>query len=68
MERRKFLASSLGASALAITGPAGAAEAAQGSTSSGAKSREFYHLRRYHINAGPQRSMVVRPARVRSTL
>src|SRR3974390_3353623 len=57
MERRKFLASSLAASALAITGSAGAAEAAQSSMASGTKSREFYQLRRYHINSGPQRKL-----------
>jgi hypothetical protein len=55
MERRKFLASSLAASALAAAAPAGALEAAQGSMSS--KGREFYQLRRYHINAGPQRKL-----------
>ncbi len=56
MERRKFLATSLAASALAVTAPAEALEAAQGSMGS-AKSREFYQLRRYHINAGPQRKL-----------
>ena len=55
MERRKFLASSLAASALAVTAPGGALEAAQGNMT--AKGREFYQLRRYHINAGPQRKM-----------
>src|SRR3984957_17849304 len=55
MERRKFLASTLAASALAITAPAGALEAAQGNMA--AKGREFYQLRRYHINAGPQRKL-----------
>src|SRR5579864_4746193 len=55
MERRKFLASSLAASALAVTAPASALEAAQGNMA--AKGREFYQLRRYHINAGPQRKL-----------
>src|SRR5580692_4785666 len=55
MERRKFLATSLAASALAVTAPGTALEAAQGSMSS--KGREFYQLRRYHINAGPQRKL-----------
>ncbi len=55
MERRKFLASTLAASALAVTAPAGALEAAQGAMS--AKGREFYQLRRYHINSGPQRKL-----------
>src|SRR5579864_6743495 len=53
MERRKFLASSLAASALAASAPGSFAEAAQGATQS--KGREFYQLRRYHLNAGPQR-------------
>jgi hypothetical protein len=55
MERRKFLASSLAASALAVTRPGNTAEAAQGMMSS--KGREFYQLRRYHINSGPQRKL-----------
>ena len=55
MERRTFLASSLAASALAVTAPAGMMEAAQGNMTS--KGREFYQLRRYHINAGPQRKL-----------
>lgn len=55
MERRKFLASSLAASALAVTAPGGMMEAAQGSMA--AKGREFYQLRRYHINSGPQRKL-----------
>src|SRR5579863_1842965 len=55
MERRKFLATSLGASALAVTAPGSALEAAQGSMM--ARGREFYQLRRYHIIAGPQRKL-----------
>jgi len=55
MERRKFLASTLAASALAVTAPGGALEAAQGGTP--AKGREFYQLRRYHVNQGPQQKM-----------
>jgi hypothetical protein len=55
MERRQFLASSLAASALAVSAPGNALEAAQGMTS--AKGREFYQLRRYHINSGPQRKL-----------
>jgi len=55
MQRREFLASSLVASALAITAPGSALEAAQGTMA--AKGREFYQLRRYHINAGPQRKL-----------
>jgi hypothetical protein len=55
MERRKFLASSLAASALAVTAPGSALEAAQATMP--AKGREFYQLRRYHFNAGPQRKL-----------
>src|ERR1700675_3128819 len=55
MERRKFLASTLAASALAVTAPGSALEAAEGNMT--AKGREFYQLRRYHINAGPQRKL-----------
>src|SRR5580698_5573219 len=55
MERRKFLASSLAASALAVTVPGNFAEAAQGEMST--KGREFYQLRRYHLNSGPQRKL-----------
>ncbi|MBZ5642775.1 MAG: NIPSNAP family protein [Acidobacteriia bacterium] len=55
MKRREFLASSLAASALAVTAPGGALEAAQGSMA--AKGREFYQLRMYHINSGPQRKL-----------
>src|SRR6202790_3961768 len=55
MERRKFLASSLAASALAVTAPGSALEAAQGAMQG--KGREFYQLRRYHINSGPQRKL-----------
>src|SRR5579871_2274430 len=54
MERRKFLASSLAASAL---GYVGSLEAAQGNMPAGSKGREFYQLRRYHINSGPQRKL-----------
>jgi hypothetical protein len=57
MERRKFLTSSLAVSALAVTAPSSALEASQENMMAGAKSREFYQLRRYHINAGPQRKM-----------
>lgn len=55
MERRKFLASSLAASALAVGKPNNYLQAAQGSTAE--KGREFYQLRRYHINGGPQRKL-----------
>src|ERR1019366_7707381 len=55
MERRTFLASSLAASALAVSTPGSALEAAQGAAQG--KGREFYQLRRYHINSGPQRKL-----------
>src|SRR5665213_2965630 len=55
MERRTFLASTLAASALAVTSPGSALEAAQATMST--KGREFYQLRRYHINAGPQKKL-----------
>ncbi len=55
MERRKFLVSSLAASALAVTTPGSYAAAAQGAMQG--KGREFYQLRRYHLNSGPQRKL-----------
>ena len=55
MERRKFLASSLAASALAVTTAGSYAEAAQAAVQG--KGREFYQLRRYHLNSGPQRKL-----------
>jgi hypothetical protein len=47
LERRQFLASSLGASALAITGTAAAQTPEQ-------EARQFYQLRRYNLVRGPQ--------------
>lgn len=55
MERRQFLASSLAVSALAAAKPGAYAEAAEESAQG--KGREFYQLRRYHINSGPQRKL-----------
>ena len=52
MERRKFLASTLAASALAAASPDSFARPAQ--ESSGANKREFYQLRRYLLSTGPQ--------------
>lgn len=54
MQRRKFLASSLAASALAATQPV-----FLGATEDAAKkgAREFYQLRRYHVISGPQRKL-----------
>jgi hypothetical protein len=55
MQRRKFLASSLAASALAATQPASYLGAAEGDAQK--SGREFYQLRRYHIISGPQRKL-----------
>ncbi len=49
MNRRKFLGSSLSATALAIDVSAQAQESG--------KSREYYELRRYHLQSGPQQKM-----------
>src|SRR4029077_566224 len=54
MQRRKFLATSLAASALAATQPASYLDAAEEGTKKG---REFYQLRRYHVLSGPQRTL-----------
>src|SRR5438445_2918329 len=55
MQRRKFLASSLAASALAIARPGSYLGAAEDGAQK--KDREFYQLRRYHIISGPQRKL-----------
>ncbi len=55
MQRRKFLASSLAASALAVTQSGSYLGAAEGDAQKGG--REFYQLRRYHIISGPQRKL-----------
>ena len=55
MERRQFLASSLAASALAAAKPGANLQAAEEGAQG--KGREFYQLRRYHINSGPQRKL-----------
>ncbi|HVJ09163.1 MAG TPA: NIPSNAP family protein [Acidisarcina sp.] len=47
MERRRFLSSSLAASALAMTNPSWS----QGTSG---KPREFYELRKYYLQSGPQ--------------
>ena len=61
MERRKFLASSLAASALAIgKGEAllqGAQVAQTGQPGDSTKTREFYVLDRYRLASGPQRRL-----------
>jgi hypothetical protein len=48
MQRRNFLAASLASSALAV------AQAGSGQAISPGKPREFYQLRRYHLQNGPQ--------------
>src|SRR5260370_17309259 len=55
MQRRKFLASSLAASALAVTQSGSYLGAAEGDAQKAG--REFYQLRRYHIITGPQRTL-----------
>ena len=66
MERRKFLVSSLVASALAVTTPGSYAEAAQGAMQG--KGREFYQLRRYHLNSGPKENFAMIFSAMRSYL
>jgi hypothetical protein len=51
MERREFLTSSLAASALALAKESSAQSVTQ--TSSG-KPREYYEIRKYHLQSGPQ--------------
>lgn len=52
MKRREFLAGSVAASAVAAAGPLSAnAQAAEGAAAVG---REFYQLRRYALQSGPQ--------------
>lgn len=55
MQRRRFLTSSLTASALAAA-PTGYLQSAP-QAASDAKAREFYQLRRYHLSSGPQRKL-----------
>ena len=47
MQRRQFLAASLAGSVIALTKDSIAQEPA-------AKSREYYQIRRYHLQSGPQ--------------
>lgn len=49
MKRRQFLTSSLAASAFALTGKASDAQVASNGTP-----REYYELRQYHMQTGPQ--------------
>jgi hypothetical protein len=55
MERRKFIASSLAATAVAITTSWASARGAQ--ETGGPNKREFYQLRRYQLANGPQRKL-----------
>lgn len=52
MERRQFMAASLAATAAVLTERSGAAETPSG------KPREYYELRRYHLQSGPQVKML----------
>lgn len=52
MERRRFLTSSLAASAIALTG-----DHAVSQSTSNAQPREYYELRQYHLQAGPQTTL-----------
>src|SRR5271168_2105780 len=51
MERREFLTTSVAASALALTNQSSAR--AQASATAG-KAREYYEMRKYHLQSGPQ--------------
>jgi hypothetical protein len=55
MHRRKFLASSLAASALAAATPGSYSRAAEAPAEK--DGREFYQLRQYHIISGPQKKL-----------
>ena len=55
MERRRFIASTLAASAVAAASPRALAQAGQ--ETGDANKREFYLLRRYMLSAGPQRKL-----------
>ncbi len=56
MQRRRFLTSSLAASALAAV-PSKSTAAAQSNASSSPKAQEYYELRRYHLISGPQQKL-----------
>jgi hypothetical protein len=55
MQRRRFLASSLGASAMAIS--ASNSNLQGGQQASEGNAREYYELRRYHLQSGPQQKL-----------
>jgi hypothetical protein len=52
MERRQFLAASIATSAVALSG--NAAAQTPGAPASAARAREYYQLRRYSLQSGPQ--------------
>ena len=56
MQRRNFLASSLAASALAVGASTRVLSGVQENATG--KSREYYELRRYHLQSGPQVKLV----------
>jgi hypothetical protein len=55
VQRRRFLASSLAASAMAID--ASNSDLQAGQQASGSNAREYYELRRYHLQSGPQQKL-----------
>ena len=55
MQRRRFLASSLAASAMAID--ASISDLQAGQQASERSGREYYELRRYHLQTGPQQKL-----------
>jgi hypothetical protein len=54
MERRDFLTASLAASALALTNQASGQSRPQAVSGSSGKGREYYEIRKYHLQSGPQ--------------
>lgn len=58
MERRRFLISSLAASALALSSETRGQVAASPGKSPGGKEREYYELRKYTLHSGPQTALI----------
>jgi hypothetical protein len=54
MRRREFLASGLAASALVVARRAGDAQTAATASGTGGKARQYYELRKYFLQQGPQ--------------
>jgi hypothetical protein len=54
VQRRRFLASSLAASALAVET---SSRSLFGAQSGGGRDRDYYELRRYHLTGGPQKKL-----------